>query len=145
MTLHMIKLSVGTESLEELAAYKAEQAELSEREAGRRFAWHTTRMVPTRRDALLDGGSVYWVIRGEIRARQRLLDLRESTDEAGRRACVLELDPTLVKVVPRARRPFQGWRYLKPEDAPPDLAEHGDETAEMPEWMRAELRELGLL
>lgn len=145
MTLHLIKLSVGTESLEELAAYKQRQAERAERLEGRRFAWHITRRIPARRSELLDGGSIYWVIRGEIRARQRLLDLRESTDDSGQRACVLELDPALVKVEPRRHRPFQGWRYLKPADAPRDLPETGDETAEMPAWMREELRDLGLL
>lgn len=145
MTLHLIKLCVGCESVESLTESQRRQAARAERELGRRFAWHTTRMVPKRMDELLDGGSLYWVIKGQIRARERLLDVREIVDEEGRRACVLELDPEVVRVQPRNHRPFQGWRYLQPEKAPPDLADAPEGVEEMPDWMVAELKELGLL
>lgn len=145
MTLHLIKLCVGVDSVEELAEYKARQAVRGERELGRRVTWHVTRRAPRRRDELLAGGSLYWVIRGQVRARQRLVDLREITGEDDRRACVLELDPEVVRVHPRAHRPFQGWRYLCVDDAPPDLDSLSGADGEMPEWMAAELKELGLL
>lgn len=145
MAVHLIKLCVGVDSVEELAGYKAAQAARGERELGRRVTWHVTRHMPKRREELLVDGSLYWVIRGYLRARQRLVDIREIDDGEGRRACVLELDPEVVRVQRRAHRPFQGWRYLAAGDAPPDLRD-GPETAdEMPEWMTAELRELGLL
>jgi hypothetical protein len=102
-------------------------------------------MVPKRMDELLDGGSLFWVIKGQVRARERLLDVREIVDGEGRRACVLELDPEVIRVQPRNHRPFQGWRYLQPEKAPPDLADAPEGVEEMPDWMVAELKELGLL
>ena len=81
---------------------------------------HVTRMTPKQRETLLAGGSLYWVIKGEILARQRLMDLRAVQNEAGHAACAFVLDPALIETLPQPRRPFQGWRYLRPEDAPPD-------------------------
>jgi hypothetical protein len=145
MTLHLIKLCVGCESVESLAESQRRQAARAERELGRRVAWHTTRMMPRRREELLDGGSLYWIIKGQIRAREPLVDVREIVDGEGRRACVLELEPEPIRVQPRNHRPFQGWRYLPAEKAPPDLDAADEGVAEMPEWMIAELKELGLL
>ncbi|MFG1344728.1 DUF1489 family protein [Xanthobacter autotrophicus DSM 431] len=144
MTLHLIKLCVGAASIADLEEWIAERGAAA-RKAGRPFEQiHVTRMVPTRRDELLDGGSLYWVIKGEVAARQKLLDLRTFTDGEGIRRCGLVLDPTVVPVVPRPSRPFQGWRYLPAADAPKDLA--GEESAtDLPEDMRRELRDLGLL
>lgn len=105
---------------------------------------HITRMVPKRAEELLDGGSLFWVMKGEIRARQTLLDVREFRDDEGVRRCALVLDPVVVRTQRRGRRAFQGWRYLKTEDAPLDVRLGADE-AEMPEEMRAELEKLGLL
>lgn len=105
---------------------------------------HITRMVPKRAEELLDGGSLFWVMKGEIRARQTLLDVRDFRDDEGVRRCALVLDPNVVRTQRRGRRPFQGWRYLKTEDAPSDVRLGADE-AEMPEEMRAELEKLGLL
>jgi len=145
MTLHLIKLSVGTESVEDLEQWQQRRIAQAERELGRRITWHVTRMVPKRRDAVLDGGSLYWVIKGQVRARQVIHDLREERDEEGRRCCVIEMQPELIRVAPQAQRPFQGWRYLEPARAPADLSAAGDGVAEMPGWMVAELKELGLL
>lgn len=145
MTLHLIKLCVGVDSLETLSESQHRQAAAREREEGRAVTRHITRMVPRRREELLDGGSLYWVIKGYVRARQPLLDVREIVDDEGRRACVLEKAPTLIRVQPRAHRPFQGWRYLAPAHAPPDMSAAPEGVAEMPEWMVAELKELGLL
>ena len=139
--LHLIKLSVGTESVDSLRAW---QAGYRRRHGA---AAHHTRMFPKRRDAILgSGGSIYWVIKGQVRCRQRILDLREIRDDADRRMCAIVLDSVLVETEIRAHRPFQGWRYLKPEDAPRDLSPTAtDADSELPTEMAAELRTLGLL
>ncbi|MFQ6017359.1 MAG: DUF1489 family protein [Kiloniellaceae bacterium] len=139
MSLHLIKLSVGTEDVDGLARWQARRL----RQTGRLF--HRTRMMPRRRDELLAGGSIYWVIRGYVRARQRLIGIERAADRQGRPSTLLLLDPELHRTLPRAHRPFQGWRYLAPEDAPLDLAELPRGVADMPPDMAAELRELGLL
>lgn len=139
MTLHMIKLSVGSESVETLAGWQRERL----RNHGR--LWHGTRMTPRRQEELLDGGSIYWVIKGLIQARQRLIGFDFLLEAEDNRTTMLLLDPELVPVEPRRHRPFQGWRYLEPEDAPRDLA-RGESTGEdLPPEMLAELRDLGLL
>jgi hypothetical protein len=145
MTLHLIKLSVGTDSIEDLEEWI--KLKLKERKKRRQKpeSIHTTRMFPKRVDELLDGGSIYWVIKGEILCRERILDLRQVTGKDGIRRCQLVLDPKLVPVRPRPFRAFQGWRYLDAKDAPPDLDRVGRGTAKLPEPMRRELRELGLL
>jgi hypothetical protein len=81
---------------------------------------HVTRQTPRRADELLDGGSLYWVIRGSIAVRQRLIDIRPARAQDGIPRCALVYDPELVPTLRRARRPFQGWRYFNPDDAPPD-------------------------
>ncbi len=137
--LHLIKLSVGTESVESLRRWQARRLRLS----GRVF--HQTRMMPRRADELVQGGSIYWVIKGLVQARQRLLAIEPQADADGRRSTLLVLEPELVRVVPTPHRAFQGWRYLNPEEAPPDLGEAADDLPDMPPEMIAELRALGLL
>jgi hypothetical protein len=145
MALHLIKLCVGADSIVDLKEWIDER--LAEKRRKRQPAEHvhTTRMVPTRREELLKGGSLYWVIRGDIACRQRLLDIRETTDKEGVRRCQLVLDPKVIPVIPRPRGPFQGWRYLPGDEAPADLGRSGKGLAKLPEAMRRELRELGLL
>ncbi|MFG1376625.1 DUF1489 family protein [Xanthobacter autotrophicus] len=144
MTLHLIKLCVGATSIADLEDWIAQRAEAA-RKVGQPFEQiHVTRMVPTRREELLDGGALYWVIKGEVAARQRLLDLRPFVDGDGVRRCGLVLDPKVVPVEPRPSRPFQGWRYLKASEAPRDRADT-DGGAELPEDLARELRDLGLL
>ena len=144
MTLHLVKLCVGADSAESLQAwidFRVEQA----RNAGlREETTHTTRMVPTRKDELLDGGSLYWVIKGKIQARQHLLDIRPFTDDAGIKRCDLVLEPRLILTRYQPKRPFQGWRYLKAADAPADLRIGGNAQA-MSDDMRRDLTELCLL
>lgn len=135
--LHLIKLCVGVDSVAELVAWNAQH---EGRESG-----HTTRMTPKRNDELLDGGSLYWVIKGQIACRQRLLELRPVRGEDGVSRCRLVLDGTIVPVVPRPYRAFQGWRYLEAKDAPPDLEESSVAVAAMPEEMKRELAALGLI
>ncbi|MEP3047596.1 MAG: DUF1489 family protein [Roseibium sp.] len=144
MTLHLLKLCVGADSVETLQAwvdFRVEQARL----AGLvEETTHTTRMVPTRKDELLDGGSLFWVIKGKIQARQHLLDIRPFTDDAGIKRCDLVLGPRVILTQYQPKRPFQGWRYLKASDAPADIRVGGDAKA-MPDAMRRDLTELCLI
>jgi hypothetical protein len=146
MALHLVKLCVGVESIRDLEEW-IEETRLHASRLGRGFEQiHTTRMTPKRMDEILDGGSLYWVIKGQLCARQRLNDLRPFIDAQGIGRCRLVLDPQVVAVEPRPHRPFQGWRYLKSEDAPRDLPrEAAQDLAAMPEEMRRELAQLGLL
>jgi len=139
VTLHLIKLSVGTVSVEDLRRWQGRRLKLS----GRVF--HQTRMMPRRADELLRGGSIYWVIKGLVQARQRLSAIEPQIDGDGRRTTLLVLDPALVRTVATPHRAFQGWRYLTPEDAPPDLGDAPGDAPDMPAEMIAELRALGLL
>lgn len=135
----MIKLSVGSEDVESLARWQARRLA----ETGRVF--HATRMMPRRRAELLAGGSIYWVIRGLAACRQRFAGIERTAYSDGTPATLLLLDPTLVRVVPTPHRPFQGWRYLAGEEAPPDFDALTGGAAEMPPDLLAELRQLGLL
>jgi hypothetical protein len=145
MTLHLLKLSVGVESIADLEARIAERLKL--RRAAKQPAEHvhTTRMVPKRADELLDGGSLFWVIKGQLCVRQRLIAIRPFTDAQGIGRCDLVLEPRLVPVLPKPFRAFQGWRYLDADRCPPDLTGDFAGAAEMPEHLRHALRELCLL
>ena len=144
MTLHLIKLCVGADDVEDLQNWQnARLAEKRKRKEKPMLA-HVTRMVPTRAAEILDGGSLYWVMKGIIRCRQRIVDIEPFVDGEGIKRCRLVLDPEIVLVRRRERRPFQGWRYLDPKDAPEDV-KGVDEVDDMPEEMRRELEELGLL
>jgi hypothetical protein len=146
MPLHLIKLSVGTDSVQDLEDWiKKKLKEKRQRGEKKPERIHTTRMIPKRAEQLLDGGSIYWVIKGEILCRERILDIRPIVDREGVSRCQLVLDPKCVLVQPRPYRAFQGWRYLAAKDAPPDLDRAAPGARNMPEHMRRELRELGLL
>jgi hypothetical protein len=145
MALHLIKLCVGCDSIRDLEEWIAERLAEKRRKKQPPEHIHRTRMMPTRRDELLDGGSLYWVIRGEVACRQKLLDIRPLTDKEGVKRCGLVLEPRLVPVLPRPSRPFQGWRYLPAREAPPDLKRGAKGVARLPEKLRRELRDLGLL
>jgi hypothetical protein len=145
MALNLIKLCVGCESVAELEDWIAKRLKQRARRGLSREHMHRTRMVPKRADELRDGGSLYWVIRGEVMCRQRLMDIRPFVDKAGIGRCHLVLDPKLVLVEPRPRRAFQGWRYLASDDCPRDLDRAAPGARNMPETLRRELRELGLL
>jgi hypothetical protein len=143
MTVHLIKLCVGLDTLSDLAAWQARRLEALRRDKQRPELIHLTRHTPKRAREILDGGSLYWVIRGWVAARQKLLELRP-LDKDGSPQCGLVLDPELIAVDPRPRQPFQGWRYFDPKDAPPDLATWSGRDG-MSEEMRRELTSLGLL
>ena len=146
MSLHLIKLCVGVDHIDELRAYYAERLEQKRAAGQAEELMHVTRMTPKRKSEILDGGSLYWVIKRQIQARQKILELRPVTGKDGKSRCAIVLDPEIVLTARRRRRPFQGWRYLAADDAPPDTAGALAEVdADMPEDMRAELTELGLL
>ena len=147
MAIHLIKLCVGCDSIEELAAWQAERLR-QRRKAGepRPRLFHRTFQTPKRRAELLDGGSLYWVIKGLVQVRQPLLELLEGTREDGTPCCLLILKSALIPVRPLPRRPFQGWRYLPADEAPPDLRRGAAAgIAAMPARLRRHLAELGLL
>ncbi len=140
--VNIVKLCVGEESVEGHIAWIAEQKRL-------RPGWqscHVTRMWPKREAEILSGGSLYWVFKGLILARQRVLRLDAVTGEDGVERCAIVLDRQIVRVEARPRRPFQGWRYLDPADAPPD-ASALSATAEpaLPPQLAAALAEIGVL
>jgi hypothetical protein len=143
VTLHLIKLSVGSESLADLSRWQ--NARLKEKKKKRQplLLQHVTRMTPKRADELLDGGSIYWVIKGQIVARQKLVELKAVKKE-GKPHCALVYEPKLILVARRRHRPFQGWRYLLPRNAPPDITDPKS-AKNLPEDLKSELAELGLL
>ncbi|MEQ9520155.1 MAG: DUF1489 domain-containing protein [Parvibaculum sp.] len=138
MTVHLVKLCVGVEDPETLIAYQARRLAASQELV------HVTRMTPKQADELLDGGSLYWVMKGQVRCRQRILELRALVDDEGKRHCGLLLDPQVVLTERLAKRPFQGWRYLDKAAAPRD-ASSVEGVDDMPTEMREELLALGLL
>ena len=137
--LHLLKMAVGIADLDELRRVRAA------RQKERGGSWVYTRNHPRRTAEVLAGGSIYWVIRGQIRVRQLVTGFRSERDDNGRAYCLIEVDHDLAPTVLRRWRPFQGWRYLTPADAPPDAPTGPGGIAAMPERMLAELRALGLL
>lgn len=144
MALHLIKLCVGCESVEDLEEWIALKLDEKRRAGKPAEHFHTTRMVPKRVEELLDGGSLYWIVKGGVQCRQKLIDIRPFTDAEGIGRCHLVFEPAVVRTQWQPRRPFQGWRYLTPADAPADLSDGGG-VEEMPLSLRRELTELGLL
>ena len=141
MTVHLLKLCVGVDSVEMLR--DAQAARLRE-EGGVPYVTGFTRRKPRRASEIAGSGSLYWVIRGVIRVRQRILDFADATDADGQVYCELRFEPELVETEPRAHRAFQGWRYLSGKDAPADLRRvAGDDI--LPAELAEELRFLGLL
>jgi hypothetical protein len=139
MALHLIKLAVG---VDDVATMRVLQ---KRRRKERGMSCFLTRHTPRRAEEVLDGGSIYWVIKGQVRVRQRLLAFHPVVGADGEPRCAAEYDPVLVETLWQPRRPFQGWRYLLPRDAPPDRPPDLAEDEEMPAAMFEELRALGLL
>ena len=145
MPLHLLKLCVGCDSVKDLEDWIKTRLKEKKKKGEKPEHIHTTRMVPKRADELTDGGSIFWVIKGQIMCRERILDIRPFTDNDGIGRCRLVLDPKCILVEPRPRSAFQGWRYLEDKEAPRDLSRAAPGASRMPEQMRRELRELGLL
>ena len=138
--VNLIKLSVGSESVEQMQGWQEHRSQ--QRRDGRYY--HLTRMWPKRADELLDGGSIYWVIQGVVLARQRIEALEEMTGTDGIRRCAIFLNPEIVRTEAMTKRPFQGWRYLKPEDAPRDLPPGKKSDEALPPALAAALAEIGV-
>ncbi|MES2436075.1 MAG: DUF1489 domain-containing protein [Pseudomonadota bacterium] len=140
MALNILKLSVGTESVDDLIQWHD----------AHRHIWapgtteHVTRMWPKREDEILNGGSLYWVIKGVIQARQRLLGLAERRGQDGILRCALVLDAEVIRTENALRRPFQGWRYLDPAESPRDLPKTRAQDDTLPPALAAALAEIGL-
>ena len=135
--LHLIKLCVGAEGVEDLLAWQHARF-------GTGTAEHVTRMWPKREAELLAGGSLYWVFKGAVLARQRLLGLEERRGADGILRCALKLAPDVVRTEAQPRRPFQGWRYLKGADAPRDLPQGRDHTDPLPRELLDAMSVIGL-
>ncbi|MBV1896964.1 MAG: DUF1489 domain-containing protein [Rhodobacteraceae bacterium] len=140
-TLNLIKLSVGSESVETQEAWQSQ----SQAQTADGLPRHITRMWPKRSEALLNGGSIYWVIKGQIQSRQRILRLDEIIGQDGIRRCAIVLDPDLHRTQSALRRPFQGWRYLTVQDAPPDLPKGRSDDDALPDALNRALAEIGIL
>lgn len=139
--LHLIKLSVGSKNVESMSDWQATRRAQTEDGLPR----HVTRMWPRRADEVLDGGSLYWVIQGLVQCRQRILRFDEVIGQDGIRRCAIVLDPEIIRTTSAQKRPFQGWRYLQPGDAPSDLpASRRDEDA-LPAELSAALADIGVL
>ena len=145
MTVHLIKLCVGVDTVKELAEWQDERLKRLAREGKTPELCHRTLQTPRRRAELLDGGALYWVIKGFVRVRQRVLDLRADLKDDGTACCGIVLDAELGATRPHPRRAFQGWRYLDAADAPPDAKGFAEAPDEMPRAMREDLRELRLI
>lgn len=138
--INLIKLSVGSASVEDIIDWqKRRKAELGDKDYA-----HVTRMWPKREPEILNGGSIYWVVSGMVQCRQRILRLDEFIGKDGIRRCGIVLDPEVVRTETALKRPFQGWRYLKPEDAPSDLTKARAREENLPPQLSAALAEIGV-
>jgi len=140
--IHMVKLCVGVSSIEELESYRNERAHWWGADYGEDVHVHRTRMMPKRAAEMEGKSSLYWVIAGVIGVRQPILRLAQFTNAEGKNYCDIIMSRDMVRTVPYPKRPFQGWRYLPPADAPPDLAANGNEGAEE---IARDLARLGLI
>ena len=138
--VNLLKLCVGADSVEDLEDWQASQR--GRWPAGR--AVHVTRMWPKREAEVLDGGSLFWVIKGQVLARQRILGLERVEGGDGIARCALILDAEVIRTEAAPRRPFQGWRYLAPEDSPRDLPKGRAREELLPEGLARALAEIGL-
>lgn len=139
--INLIKLCVGAEQVEDLIHWQAQRAAQNPDGLPR----HVTRMWPKRAADLLNGGSLYWVFKGVVLARQRILRLDEVVGEDGIIRCGIVLDPKVTRTQALPRRPFQGWRYLSPQDAPADLNARQLREDPLPPRLDAALAEIGVI
>jgi hypothetical protein len=139
-------MAVRVESVGHLRTIQNERMNESAKGRKKKRLFTYTRNAPKRSGELLDGGSIYWVVKRYVRVRQKILGIESATNTEGRRYCAIELDPELVLVDPRRHKAFQGWRYFRTEDVPADLLEQaGGDTEDLPPELADELRELGLI
>ncbi|MBT8154304.1 DUF1489 domain-containing protein [Epibacterium ulvae] len=140
-TVNLVKLSVGTESVETLVDWQSLHAARWPDGLPR----HVTRMWPKREAEIVNGGSIYWVIKGQIQCRQRILRMEEVFGEDQLRRCAIVLEPEIHATQTAQKRPFQGWRYLKVEDSPADLTGARREEEPLPPELSQALAEIGVI
>lgn len=145
MTVHLVKIAVGADSIEDIAEFQKQRRAKLKAERGKPILVHKTRNMPKRESEIVKAGSIYWIVKGFIRVRQRILGFEKRTDKEGRPYCEIRLDPKLVRTVPLAHKPIQGWRYMEADVVPADLTGKAAKADEMPPEMMMQLRELGLL
>jgi hypothetical protein len=145
MTVHLIKMAVGIDSFPNLVERQKQRIAAAASVGQPALLRHLTRSRPRRAEEILAGGSIYWVMKRAIRARQRIVDIDTAVNHRGQPRCALILDPELVPVRAQPYRAFQGWRYLEAGDAPEDAIGLSDGSEELPMEMAEELRDLGLL
>jgi hypothetical protein len=143
--IHLLKLCVGCDAVEDLLDWQAARADERRAAGGDPRPFHLTRMWPKREAEILDGGSLYWVIRGSVLCRQRIVALERDVGADGIVRCRLRLDAEVVRTSPAPRRAFQGWRYLRPGDAPADLGTATSGAGALPAALAAGLAEIGVL
>lgn len=138
--MHLIKLSVGSESVESLTDWQ----EAGAVRTSDGYPCHITRMWPKREADIKNGGSIFWVIKGLIQCRQKIIRFDEVIGSDGIRRCAFVLDPEIHRTQAALKRPFQGWRYLKPEDAPADLPAGRTQDDALPDDLNRALAEIGV-
>lgn len=138
MALHILKLCVGIDDVDQIRTVQRRRL------AAQGRLCHFTRHRPRRAAEVLDGGSIYWIIKGFVQVRQRIIAIDHVTEASNGKHCAFVFDVELVATVWQPRRPHQGWRYLAPDHAPPDLPANAP-GKDLPPHIAADLRELGLL
>ena len=144
MVVNLIKLCVGISSIEELERLQQNRRRQRRAQDAEALNIHVTRNTPKRAREIIGKGSLYWVIKRRVVARQSIVDIR-STNIEGKKHCGIILHSEIIRTNPKPCRPFQGWRYLELADAPADLSSVGDRPDDMPYRLQDELRSLGLL
>ena len=139
--IHLVKLSVGTQTIEDLENWQ--KSPMCQGPDG--LPCHVTRMWPKRESEILNGGSIFWVIKGIILCRQPILRLDEVIGADGIRRCAIVLKPGLIRTTPAPKRAFQGWRYLNPQEAPLDLKEGREQDDVLPASLAGALADIGVL
>ena len=139
--IHLVKLSVGSETVEDMSEWQTTRRAQTDDGLPR----HITRMWPKREQALLNGGSIFWVIKGFLQCRQRILRLDEMIGADGIRRCAIVLDPQIIRTNSAKKRPFQGWRYLPVSDAPIDLAAQRENEDQLPPELANALADIGVV
>ena len=139
--INLVKLSVGSETVESLQEWQ----NTNKAQGSDGLPRHVTRMWPKREADLLKGGSLFWVIKGFLQCRQRILRLDEVSGKDGVRRCAIVLDPEIVRTTNVRKRPFQGWRYLTIEDAPIDLPKRAFDDDHIPPSLAGALADIGVV
>jgi hypothetical protein len=145
VTVNLVKLCVGVTGVDELERLQSMRRDQYAKSGMAPVNIHITRNKPKRADEILDNGSLYWVMRRQIRVRQKIIRIDDLEDMEGKKRCGLVLGQKLIRTELRNYRPFQGWRYLEQSDVPPDLTSNSFGSGDMPPEMEEELRSLGLL